>query len=128
MFQALQERLEDAFKKLRGQSKISESNVADAMRDIRMALLEAETGKVVQVYIPPTKASWAPSAIRWNEDGQTLATAFSDGTIAVYDRNAAKPRQVLRGHRGGISCLRFYGEKLLSASDDGTCLMWELHR
>lgn len=96
--------------------------------DASMALLEAETGKVVQVYIPPTKASWAPSAIRWNEDGQTLATAFSDGTIAVYDRNAAKPRQVLRGHRGGISCLRFYGEKLLSASDDGTCLMWELHR
>jgi signal recognition particle subunit SRP54 len=42
MFATLQEKLEDAFKKLRGQAKISESNIADAMRDIRLALLEAQ--------------------------------------------------------------------------------------
>ncbi|MDB6073520.1 MAG: signal recognition particle protein, partial [Verrucomicrobiaceae bacterium] len=42
MFSALTERLEDAFKKLRGLGRISESNIADAMRDIRMALLEAD--------------------------------------------------------------------------------------
>ncbi|MFN9939014.1 MAG: signal recognition particle receptor subunit alpha, partial [bacterium] len=42
MFSTLTEKLELAFKKLRGQAKISESNVADAMEDIRMALLEAD--------------------------------------------------------------------------------------
>jgi len=97
-------------------------------QDIGMALVDAQTGQVMQSYASPTEKNWLPCAIRWHDDGKTLATAFSDGTIAIYDRNAAKPRQVIRGHRGGVSCLRFYGEKLLSASDDGTCLMWELQR
>ena len=42
MFSALTDKLEDAFRKLRGLGKISESNVADAMREIRLALLEAD--------------------------------------------------------------------------------------
>ena len=42
MFSALTEKLEGAFKKLRGLGKISESNINDAMREIRMALLEAD--------------------------------------------------------------------------------------
>ena len=42
MFSALSEKLESAFKKLRGQARISESNVSDAMQEIRMALLEAD--------------------------------------------------------------------------------------
>ena len=42
MLSLLQEKLEAAFKKLRGHGKISESNVTDAMREIRMGLLEAD--------------------------------------------------------------------------------------
>ena len=42
MFNQLSESLEGAFKKLRGQGKITEKNVSDAMREVRMALLEAD--------------------------------------------------------------------------------------
>ena len=41
MFSLLTDKLEDAFRKLRGLGKISESNIAEAMKDIRLALLEA---------------------------------------------------------------------------------------
>jgi len=42
MFDALSNRLSDIFKGLRGRGKISEENVAEVMREIRTALLEAD--------------------------------------------------------------------------------------
>jgi len=42
MFENLQEKLESAIKRFRGQSKITEENVQEAMREIRRALLEAD--------------------------------------------------------------------------------------
>ncbi len=42
MFENLQEKLELALKKFRGQSTISEENINEAMREIRRALLEAD--------------------------------------------------------------------------------------
>jgi len=42
MFDALSERLESAWKTLRGQDKISEANVQTAIREVRRALLEAD--------------------------------------------------------------------------------------
>lgn len=52
MFEALSERFESAWKKLRGQDKISESNVQEALRDVRRALLEADVNlQVVKTFI-----------------------------------------------------------------------------
>ncbi len=42
MFSLLSDKLDDAFRRLRGLSKISESNIADALKEIRLALLEAD--------------------------------------------------------------------------------------
>ncbi|HEX2966525.1 MAG TPA: signal recognition particle protein [Syntrophorhabdaceae bacterium] len=42
MFEKLQERLELTFKKLRGYGKLSEDNIKDALREVRVALLEAD--------------------------------------------------------------------------------------
>lgn len=42
MFSLLSDKLDDAFRKIRGLGKISEKNIADALRDIRLALLEAD--------------------------------------------------------------------------------------
>lgn len=42
MFESLSERLQGTIKKLRGQSRISEENISDAMREVRMALIEAD--------------------------------------------------------------------------------------
>jgi signal recognition particle subunit SRP54 len=42
MFQSLADSLDKSFRNLRGVGKISESNVSDALREIRLALLEAD--------------------------------------------------------------------------------------
>lgn len=42
MFESLSERLQGTIKKLRGQSRISEENISDALREVRMALIEAD--------------------------------------------------------------------------------------
>ena len=52
MFDALSERLESAWKKLRGQDKISESNIQEALREVRRALLEADVNlQVVKDFV-----------------------------------------------------------------------------
>jgi len=56
MFDALGEKLEGVFKRLRGQGTITEKNIRDAMREIRMALLEADVHfKVVKQLIANIK-------------------------------------------------------------------------
>ena len=47
MFNQLQDRLSNVIKTLRGQGKISEKNVKDAIRDVRRALLEADVNLMV---------------------------------------------------------------------------------
>src|ERR687895_603660 len=42
MFDSLAERLENVFKKLRGRGRLSEKEVDEALREIRLALLEAD--------------------------------------------------------------------------------------
>ena len=42
MFNTLSEKITDAFKKLKGQGRITESVLNDALREIRIALLEAD--------------------------------------------------------------------------------------
>lgn len=51
-FEGLSDRLQDIFKKLRGKGKISEDDVKLAMREIRLALLEADVNfKVVKDFV-----------------------------------------------------------------------------
>lgn len=42
MFENLSERLSQTVKKLRGQARLTDDNIKDALRDVRMALLEAD--------------------------------------------------------------------------------------
>lgn len=42
MFESLQEKLEGALKRFKGQSKITEENIGEAMQEVRRALLEAD--------------------------------------------------------------------------------------
>ena len=42
MFENLSERLERSFKVLKGQSRITEINIAETLKDIRKALLDAD--------------------------------------------------------------------------------------
>jgi len=52
MFEALGRKLEGAFKRLTGQHKISEDNIKEALREVRLALLEADVNyKVVKDFV-----------------------------------------------------------------------------
>ncbi len=55
MFDNLTDRLEGIFKKLRGTGKLTEENIKDSMREVRMALLEADVNlQVVKDFIART--------------------------------------------------------------------------
>ena len=52
IFEGLADRLQETFKKLRGHGKLTEEDVNEAMRDVRMALLEADVNfKVVKDFV-----------------------------------------------------------------------------
>ncbi|MFP4532341.1 MAG: signal recognition particle protein [Desulfobacterales bacterium] len=56
MFDNLSERLNSVFKKLKGEGKLSEKNIEDGLREVRMALLEADAHyKVVKKLIAEIK-------------------------------------------------------------------------
>ncbi|MEO8727252.1 MAG: signal recognition particle protein [Acidobacteriaceae bacterium] len=69
MFENLQDKLQRAFKNLRGQGTITEENIGEALREIRMALLEADVNfKVVKDLI---------EHVRYKALGQEVLTALS---------------------------------------------------
>jgi signal recognition particle subunit SRP54 len=52
MFESLSQRLESVFDRLRGKGKVTEKDVADAMREVRQALLEADVNfKLVKQFV-----------------------------------------------------------------------------
>jgi signal recognition particle subunit SRP54 len=56
MFESLTDKLELTFKRLRGQGKISENNIDDALREVRLALLEADVHvQVVKSFLESVK-------------------------------------------------------------------------
>ncbi|MBQ2896460.1 MAG: signal recognition particle protein [Oscillospiraceae bacterium] len=56
-FESLSEKLNNVFKKLRGKGRLSEQDVKDAMREVRLALLEADVSyKVVKDFVRTVSA------------------------------------------------------------------------
>ncbi len=56
MFDTLSDRLESVFKKLKGQGRITERNIEEALREVRLALLEADVNiRVVRDFIEHVK-------------------------------------------------------------------------
>src|SRR6202008_99164 len=75
MFENLQEKLQRAFKSLRGQAVLTEENIADALKQIRLALLEADVNfKVVKDLIDRIQAKAV---------GQQVMTALSPGEQVI---------------------------------------------
>src|SRR5512135_2499338 len=57
MFDTLSDRLEGVFRRIRGTGRITEANVEEALRDVRLALLEADVNfKVAKTFIERVKA------------------------------------------------------------------------
>lgn len=75
MFESLSGRLESVFKKLRGHGRLSEENIQEAMREVRMALLEADVNfQVVKDFV----ASVAEKAV-----GQEVVGSLAPGQQVV---------------------------------------------
>jgi signal recognition particle subunit SRP54 len=56
MFERLQERLETTFKKLKGYGKLTEANIKESLREVRIALLEADVNyKVAKDFLEKVK-------------------------------------------------------------------------
>lgn len=56
-FESLSEKLNNTFKKLKGKASLNENDINDAMREIRLALLEADVNyKVVKEFVEAVKA------------------------------------------------------------------------
>ena len=56
MFDTLTGKLQNAFRNLRGLSKISENNISESLREVRLALLDADVNfKVVKDFIDRVK-------------------------------------------------------------------------
>ncbi|WP_166238028.1 signal recognition particle protein [Paenibacillus turpanensis] len=74
-FESLSNRLQSVFSKLRGKGKVTEDDVNEAMREVRLALLEADVNfKVVKQFV----ASVKEKAI-----GQEVMKSFTPGMVVV---------------------------------------------
>src|SRR5580765_2012466 len=83
MFDSLSSKLEQAFKNLRGLGKISEGNVGDALRDVRLALLEADVNfKVARDFIERVKTkSIGAEVVQSIQPGQQVIKIIHDELV-----------------------------------------------
>lgn len=90
MFDALADRLEVAWKKLRGQDKISETNIQEALREVRRALLEADVNlQVVKDFIAElqTKALGAEVISGVRPDQQFIKIVYDELVEVMGETN-----------------------------------------
>src|SRR5688572_17417769 len=83
MFDTLSSKLQNAFKNLRGLGKISEANVGDSLREVRMALLEADVNfKVARDFIERVKEkSLGQEVIQSIQPGQQIIKIIHDELV-----------------------------------------------
>ena len=90
MFGTLTEKFEGVFRRLRGLGKISESNVADALRDVRLALLEADVDfAVTRDFLAAVKEkALGAEVLKSVTPGQQLVKIFHDEITALLGGDA----------------------------------------
>ena len=90
MFSQLGDKLQDIFKDLRGHGQISETNVNDAMRQVRLALLEADVHfQVAKGFIARVKGkALGAEVLRSVTPGQQIVKIFHDELTALLGGDA----------------------------------------
>ena len=75
MFASLSERLQRTIKHLRGQARLTDENIQEAMREVRVALLEADVAlPVIKQFI---------EQVREAAQGQEVATSLNPGQVVI---------------------------------------------
>jgi signal recognition particle subunit SRP54 len=92
MFENLQEKLQRAFKSLRGQAVLTEENIAEALKQIRLALLEADVNfKVVKELIDRIQAKAVGQEVLTTlSPGEQVIKIVRDELVATLGTDTAK--------------------------------------
>ncbi|RUM94130.1 MAG: signal recognition particle protein [Thiothrix sp.] len=85
MFESLSERLTTTVKRLRGQARLSEENIQETLREVRMALLEADVAlPVVKEFIGRVKErAIGQEVLNSLSPGQALVKIVNDELVAI---------------------------------------------
>ena len=85
MFDSLSGKLQNVFRNLRGLGKISESNVSDSLREVRMALLDADVNfKVARDFIETVKTkAIGAQVIQSIQPGQQIIKIINDELVEL---------------------------------------------
>ncbi|MEX2579365.1 MAG: signal recognition particle protein [Verrucomicrobiales bacterium] len=91
MFDSLSDNLQETFKKLRGHGKLSEKNISDALREVRLSLLEADVEfSVAKKFIANVKEKALGEAVtRSIKPGQQIVKIFNDEMAELLGGDAA---------------------------------------
>src|SRR3989449_9851745 len=91
MFDSLSSKLQNAFRNLRGLGKISESNVGDALREVRLTLLEADVNfMVARDFIDRVKTkSLGQEVIQSIQPGQQIIKIIYDELVELLGSSNA---------------------------------------
>jgi len=91
MFESLSERLSRTVKQLRGQGRLSEDNIKDTMREVRMALLEADVAlPVVKTFTDNVREkALGQEVVGSLSPGQALIKVVNDELVSLMGETTA---------------------------------------
>ena len=92
MLDALSDKLHDVFKKLRGEATLTENNIQEAMREIRLALLEADVNlEVVRSFIDKVRQDClGKDVVRSISPGQQVVKIVNDRLVELLGSQQAE--------------------------------------
>lgn len=118
MFENLSERLEGAFKKLKGQGKINELNIADTLKEVRRALVDADVNyKIAKEFVDSVKdRALGADVLRSVSPGQQMVKLVHDELVELMGSQAeginlsGKPSVILMSGLQGSGKTTFSGK------------------
>ncbi len=106
LFEALTRKFEDVFRRVSGKAFLSESNIADAMREVRLALLEADVNfRVVKDFVDRvSKKAVGAEVLRSVAPGQQFVKIVHDELVGPH--GPCRARRAAPGHADGYHARR----------------------
>jgi signal recognition particle subunit SRP54 len=116
MFDTLTGKLQSAFKNLRGLGKISDSNISDSLREVRMALLEADVNfKVARDFIERVKEkALGQEVILSIQPGQQIIKIIHDELVTLL--GSANAGMELSGNPSCVLMIGLHGSGKTTSS------------
>src|SRR4029077_9296659 len=116
MFDSLSSKLQNAFRNLRGLGKISEGNVGDALREVRLALLEADVNfKVARDFIERVKTkSIGLEVVQSIQPGQQIIKVIHDELVELL--GSANAGLELSGNPSSVLIVGLHGSGKTTSS------------